>query len=193
MSFTPCLQALSIPANKGSLPSASLRVNAEASAPRGPPTNGNTPSYNMPSSPPPDPIAQAFSVSRPSPTRTRTPAPAPAPAAVGSVSVPTVIKRDFSRVDPATYMTGDVSAVRESILAAQSAGLAAGQATVPPPAPARVAAHPIADFTSDEESDVEEDAVLLSPRRTTGASPVLAALGLFAAATEAVSPLWKVR
>jgi hypothetical protein len=55
-----------------------------------------------------------------------------------------------------------------------------------------VTAHPIAEFTSDDESGVEEADALSASRRTTGASPVLAALGLFAAATEAVLPLWKV-
>lgn len=98
----------------------------------------------------------------------------PPPGAVRVSAPPVPTQGPSGRVDPATYLSPGAAVAVQTSLPPET-----------PSAPA-VTSFPLTDM-SDEEDEP------LPVRKTNGASPVLTALGLFAAAAEAVSPLWKVR
>eukprot|EP00884_Botryococcus_braunii_P008528 jgi/Botrbrau1/17677/Bobra.0166s0102.1 len=100
-----------------------------------------------------------------------------------NVSGPPVMKQSPGRVDPSAYVAQEAPGAGKTVLAAPEA--ASVTATAPVPSrPAPLTSFAISDFSDDEEEPA-------TPRKANGAAPVLAALGFFAAAAEAVSPLWK--
>jgi hypothetical protein len=100
------------------------------------------------------------------------------------LSGPPVMKQGPGRVDPAAFVAQEAPGAGKTVLAAPEAASVTAKA----PAPSRRA--PLSSFAISDFSDDEEEPV--TPRKANGAAPVLAALGFFAAAAEAVSPLWKV-
>jgi hypothetical protein len=168
-SSIPGVKSLAVPASKGTVVISPRTVPVAPTASRVP-TAGVSPEGRGPSDPPPS-VKVAAGAAFPT-------------VREGSISGPPAVKQVPGRVDPATYLAEEVSDARETVLAAQQAMLTAVK-TPPSSTPVPIKSFALSDLSDDEEEPQ-------TPRKPDGATPVLAALGLFAAAAESLSPFWKV-